>query len=924
MAKKQYNVKTSAVAATERRARKYGVAGGSVGAGGYIDVAGDVAGKLDRDVFESMFERVVTGTDDEGNETWYILAKAALVSVGDMTAYGYGGTSGDTPSPGVTELRCLDDVILDNPEAGQILKYDGSHWVNGTTDAGLDEAALAAYLQTNRYAKLSDIPSLADYATRSWVEGKSYATQSWVEDKGYATETWVIAQRYLTQHQDISHLLTRAEFDDLFERVENEDGTWFIKAKSHLAVMGDVTAYFADGAPGGGYVTSLADLTDVELGSLVAGDTIKWNGQKWVNSQGGGGLDESQLAAYLTANNYVTEADLGDYVTIGTDQTISGKKTFGACETFFTRRATINGDFSGPENCPHIMWYVPNQEYTKMLMDVYGNLHLLWGGATDLNNYRGLTVSSIAKYGGTSSQFLKADGSVDGNNYIKCYDGNVKLEWLWGSNPTHIVGFESNSSTAMRVYDGNALRNFTNAVNKAGDTMTGLLKVPSIELTTISGIKFTNNILGGGGDVAMMYITGTGEAQQLTFEVQNDADDIINFITPDNNGLKKNGNTIWHAGNDGSGSGLDADLLDGLHESSFYRSRGGLNAQINNGYAGIPFTNGSYFLSAEFPNWYGACHVFVANGSNCAIALLQRGNSLTQPELLLNLDGNPARWYNQGHIVTTGWGTALSASKLHTARTLYVTSYNSYRSGDGVAFDGTGDVTLKLPNSITASDWFRSYGATGWYNESYGGGIYMEDATWVRVFNNKGFYSGSGEIRSDARFNRMGQYGAMWNNGAGAYNVAIYNNANQTPLLNAYRDSAGPESTGANRLFAMELLNSGTQLNFGFGGAAKFYFYSGGTFVANGEITAYSDARGKQFIRPLENRGGLRPVTYVKDGKQCIGFVAQEALGLYPELVHDDGTAKHWLSFNYMQYTAVLQVQIDDHEARIKRLEERR
>ena len=32
------------------------------------------------------------------------------------------------------------------------------------------------------------------------------------------------------------------------------------------------------------------------------------------------------------------------------------------------------------------------------------------------------------------------------------------------------------------------------------------------------------------------------------------------------------GNTIWHAGNDGSGSGLDADTLDGIQASSFLRS----------------------------------------------------------------------------------------------------------------------------------------------------------------------------------------------------------------------------------------------------------------------------------------------------------------------------------------------------------------
>jgi len=39
-----------------------------------------------------------------------------------------------------------------------------------------------------------------------------------------------------------------------------------------------------------------------------------------------------------------------------------------------------------------------------------------------------------------------------------------------------------------------------------------------------------------------------------------------------------NGNTVWHAGNDGPGSGLDADTLDGLHASAFapYNHPGGV------------------------------------------------------------------------------------------------------------------------------------------------------------------------------------------------------------------------------------------------------------------------------------------------------------------------------------------------------------
>jgi hypothetical protein len=40
------------------------------------------------------------------------------------------------------------------------------------------------------------------------------------------------------------------------------------------------------------------------------------------------------------------------------------------------------------------------------------------------------------------------------------------------------------------------------------------------------------------------------------------------------------GNTVWHTGNDGAGSGLDADLLDGLHASSFLSTTGTATASM--------------------------------------------------------------------------------------------------------------------------------------------------------------------------------------------------------------------------------------------------------------------------------------------------------------------------------------------------------
>ena len=46
----------------------------------------------------------------------------------------------------------------------------------------------------------------------------------------------------------------------------------------------------------------------------------------------------------------------------------------------------------------------------------------------------------------------------------------------------------------------------------------------------------------------------------------------------------------------------------------------------------------------------------------------------------------------------------------------------------------------EIDNSISCSNWFRSSGATGWYNESYGGGIWMNDSNWIKTYGGKSFY----------------------------------------------------------------------------------------------------------------------------------------------------------------------------------------
>ena len=950
MDKKQYSVRTAAVAATERRARRSGVAVAASGSGSsYNEIYGDIAGKLDREVFDSMFERVSEGVDAEGVERWYIRAKSDLVSVGDVTAYGNGGSGGGgSAGGGVTELRSLDDVLLGELKAGQILKYDGQHWVNGTIDAGLNETALAAYLQTNRYAKLSDIPSLADYATRSWVEDKGYATQSWVEYKGYATETWVTAQRYLTEHQDISHLLTRAEFDEMFERVDTDGGGWYIMAKSHLVSVGDVTAYAAGGVAGGGFGGSLGDLDDVQLGSLAADDVIKWDGQHWVNGPApAGGVDESVLA---------------NYVTLDTEQQISGHKRFTWSDTDFSYRITLNGNFEDTiHNYPQVMWHVSNRRWTKAVMDTVGDIHFLEGSSSTFDGaHQGLVASKFVRNGGTASQFLKADGSVDDTQYlyhrrtaeffnidsIDAAGGGLYEIWRpagtqvpnlndwykvfdWGANDN---GYRVQMATALTMNGSMYFRhkcvgnwqpwreildsaNYAGIldgryVNKAGDTMTGPLRIAHNSTNVVLYTQYNtagaySNVIWANVDESRVIF---GSPNWLTVELETANSATAAYRRT--NGVQYK---IWDSGNHGSGSGLDADLLDGYHGDDYFRQRKGyISADYFNGVVFQNLNPGTYTY-----NYGGASGMLVSFGnlgaSASSLELYTTYSDEADIHYRKKIDSN--RFAGEWNTLITNrniWAyNAGSATKLQTARTLRTTSYNDYRAGDGVEFDGTGDVTLKLPNSICASDWFRSYGSSGWYNQDYGGGICMIDSTWIRTYNAKSLLIN-------------GTSAAI---GAHGFNVGVkVHHDNHV----AFEASAGNYTMGLGcHSDGKWYWYRGTSSPWGTSGKSYVMTYDGaswqftGHILATGDVTAYSDARLKSDVRPLTNRGFITPRTYIKDGKRSIGFLAQEVQQLYPELVMDTGGADHWLSLNYGNLVAVLEAQIIDHEERIKRLEAR-
>ena len=263
----------------------------------------------------------------------------------------------------------------------------------------------------------------------------------------------------------------------------------------------------------------------------------------------------------------------------------------------------------------------------------------------------------------------------------------------------------------------------------------------------------------------------------------------------------------------------------------------------------------------------------------------------------------------------------------------------SIRMNDGISFGiysqgGTSLANLSLNGWYTnygyinsdglylTSGWFRAHGATGWYNQTYGGGMYMTDTVYVRTYNNK-------RLRAEklALGDRDNDINARYITCYGMPDVSYINfgynpaGGNCGELSFAYTGSAGPSNY------------IGLGFYGGSGANLKLYYNSSsiligslsvnGNMTATGEVTAYSDVRLKSNIQPLKYRGRLTPKTYIKDNKQSIGFIAQEVQILYPETVLMSDDKEHYLSLNYNALTAVLAAQLNDVDDEVTLLKKR-
>lgn len=632
-----------------------------------------------------------------------------------------GGSTG-----GAYYLSDLLDTAIDSPASGQTLVYNGSKWVNGS--AGLNESQLASYLSTNNYAKKSDLPDLTLYLTKT-AAAAIYVTQE--EGKGLTANDFTDAlkakldgieagaNKYilpaasastlggvkvgstlamtngvldqkagivsggvypkvtvdtygrvtageLLAASDIPNLpwskitsgtpttiagygitdtytktdadnrfVQQSLFDSMFAKESDGTGGFRIKAKYGLYSDEFISARGANpdgGGSGSGGVYYLHELLDAAISNPASGQALVYNGTKWVNQAIQTGLDEAALASYLTTHSYATQQwveskgyltahqSLANYVTLNTPQNITANKVFYGEERFVANGLGYTDPWSG----------------IVCAIKVTGKV-----GITD-----SIKAASFIKSNGTASQFLKADGSVDGNTYLT-------------------------TVSAAATY-----------VSKAGDTMTGALRMgqsvasaPASQPMALSYGRLqcygTLNINGNTDNGGTEYVNITA-GHGLSASTADGLSIGTNTLTWQNQ-------TVWHAGNDGAGSGLDADLLDGMHASSFVLDYGG---EFSGKIYSLPcksIFSGNNLSDAPVSGWVSGL-VLGANWNN----------NHYQHYLV---ESNNGRWYTtrqSSNGSMTNWNTlayltdnVASATKLQTARTIWGQSFNGTANVSG-------------------------------------------------------------------------------------------------------------------------------------------------------------------------------------------------------------------------------------------------
>jgi hypothetical protein len=399
----------------------------------------------------------------------------------------------------------------------------------------------------------------------------------------------------------------------------------------------------------------------------------------------------------------------------------------------------------------------------------------------------------------------------------------------------------------------------------AGVSLAGGNAVASIDGRTSHHIRFR-----------VYYASGNG------FIWENNSEVALMSLTGDTGNLYTRGqiyagnstsNVVWHAGNDGSGSGLDADLLDGIDSSRFIYgqsgNRRGTNLISNWNQTDFPDVA---FLSAEAGGTnaptgdyiYGTQYSFHRDGAAYRTQLVTALYSDTSIYVRNSRDSDV--WTSWKRLWHSGDFSSTNVSNWNTAY-----GWGNH-AGLYLPLSGgtmTGDLTLKYSTS-DSSDYNGLMFAP--YSDAAGLNDYIIKAASDRgVFGRKSF---GWHVHTNSAF--------------------------------------GVYSNGWVKLFGVE------------GGTGNTQVF--GNLTVSGSLTESSSIRYKKDILDIEPASAkleqLRPVRYkkIKDESEEIGLIAEDVAELFPEVVKYDNEGRPD-GVNYSRLSVILLKAVQELTERVNKLE---
>lgn len=447
--------------------------------------------------------------------------------------------------------------------------------------------------------------------------------------------------------------------------------------------------------------------------------------------------------------------------------------------------------------------------------------------------------------------------------------------------------------TANYLETSTAVRSLANAADFDTEDMT----VPQYSIWTVSNTTGSTGFPQTTGQA--LFVKGAGDARTFGFWKTNTITDPDGLYSGYMDGAGAwVWNEMWTDGSDGAGSGLDADLLDGISSASF--------AQLS----GATFTGN---VSAPVVIATAGSNGFRSYGSstgnaNISYMSFYESNGTTRQGYIGFPSGSNSHLYmtndvsgQQFYLSGTGGNNGLAFYDGASTRTVW----HSGNDGSGSLLDAD------LLDGITSANFLRS------------------NATDSYTTGTLSFASGTVLGISDGGTLRIGSSGTTWDfdrvtdnmwiqPSASAGSIFVTNGAGTSQLnINPHATTSTSKDTGA-----LVVTNGGMGVE--------------GAIYAGGDITAFntSDRRLKENISPitgavnkLKRIGGYEYDWNNKSYREGhdVGVIAQEVQRTVPEAVRE--STEGYLQVNYDKLVPLLieavkeqQTQIEELRAEIKKL----